>query len=100
MPNTQTQQKQDVRFRTLEPKKYNVLIHNDDETTMEFVVHILMTIFRKTMDEAEALMWDVHTKGTGVAGTYFRDIAMSKAAKATNEARQNGFPLRLTVEEA
>lgn len=78
---------------------YNVILHNDDETTMDFVVHILTTIFRKTLSEAETLMLKVHHEGAAVAGTYLRDIAESKADKATREARANGFPLMLTVEE-
>lgn len=78
---------------------YNVVLHNDDYTTMDFVVHILVTIFRKTMQDAEVLMLKVHNEGSAVAGTYHKDIAESKARKATSEARRNGFPLLLTVEE-
>ncbi len=100
MSQTQTQNNRSTGFQTMEPKMYNVIMHNDDETTMEFVVHILTTIFRKSFSEAEALMLKVHHEGAAVAGKYIRDIAESKANKATREARANGYPLQLTIEEA
>lgn len=100
MANTQTQHNRGARFRLKEPPQYHVVLHNDDVTTMEFVVHILMTIFRKTAQQAETLMLKVHNEGSAIAGTYSRDIAESKAAKATRLARANGFPLLLTTEEA
>ena len=61
---------ENVEDRTKEPPLYEVLLHNDDYTTMEFVVEILMTVFRKTEDEATAVMLAVHQNGTGVAGVY------------------------------
>lgn len=82
-----------------EPSLYDVIIHNDDHTTMDFVVHILTTIFGKSYDDAEALMMQVHNEGQGVAGTYFKDIAETKAERARREARDMGFPLQLTVEK-
>lgn len=98
MADIQTQRNRQTGFITREPSLYDVIIHNDDHTTMDFVVHILTTIFCKSHDDAEALMMQVHNEGHGVAGTYFKDIAETKAAKARREARENGFPLRLTVE--
>lgn len=88
-------ERQDVRLQ--EPRKYNVILHNDDFTTMEFVVRVLTTIFSKSEAEANNLMLKVHREGQAVAGTYSLDIAQSKARKATALARQEGFPLRLTV---
>lgn len=82
-----------------EPSMFNVILHNDDETTMEFVVFVLVTIFRKSNDDAETLMMKVHNEGSAVAGTYYKDIAESKKNKAVLLARQEGFPLQLTVEE-
>lgn len=79
-----------------EPRKYKVYIHNDDFTTMEFVVMILTTVFFKSEAEAEALMLAVHHSDKAVAGIYSYDIAMSKIQKATKMAREEGFPLRLT----
>ncbi len=79
---------------------YNVVLHNDDFTTMEFVVKILMTIFRKSEAEAQTLMLMVHKEGRAVAGTYSLDIAPSKVQKATAMARMENFPLRLTIEQS
>ncbi len=81
-----------------EPGKYKVIIHNDDFTTMEFVVMILMQVFFYTDDKAEALMLKVHNENQAVVGIYTYDIAYSKARKATRMARENNYPLRLTVE--
>ena len=80
------------------PKHYKVIFHNDDFTTMDFVVMILKNIFFKNEVEAETLMLEVHKKGKAVAGIYPRDIAMSKIQKATRLARESNFPLRLTCE--
>ena len=81
-----------------EPRRYKVTIYNDDFTTMEFVVLILTTVFRKTEAEAEALMLQVHHSDKAIVGIYSYDIAMSKVNKATRMAREEGFPLRLTCE--
>jgi ATP-dependent Clp protease adaptor protein ClpS len=75
-----------------------VVIYNDDFTTMEFVVMILVQIFLKSQEEAEALMLQVHHSDKAVVGIYSYDIAVSKARKATSMAREQGYPLRLTVE--
>ncbi|WP_024993774.1 ATP-dependent Clp protease adaptor ClpS [Phocaeicola paurosaccharolyticus] len=82
-----------------EPSRYSVILHNDDFTTMEFVVLILTTIFGKTEGEANEIMIQVHKDGKGIAGVYSFDIAHSKANKASKKARDNGFPLKLTVEK-
>lgn len=82
------------------PSMYNVVMHNDDETTMDFVVKILVDVFHKTKEEASSLMIQVHFNGKAVVGTYYRDIAKSKVIMATRLARKNRFPLRFTVEEA
>ena len=83
-----------------EPSQYHVVLHNDDVTTMEFVVMVLMTIFHKSRPEAFALMMKIHREGSGIAGTYYMDIAKTKAQKTTTLARQNGFPLEVTIQEA
>ena len=82
-----------------EPRRYKVIIYNDDFTTMEFVVMILKQVFLKSEEEAEALMLQVHHSDKAVVGIYSYDIAVSKTRKATTMAREQGFPLRLTVEE-
>lgn len=81
-----------------EPRRYKVTIYNDDFTTMEFVVKILVEVFFKTEAEAETLMLQVHRSVKAVVGIYTYDIAMSKVNKATQMACEAGFPLRLTCE--
>lgn len=81
-----------------EPRRYKVIIYNDDFTTMDFVVEILESIFFKTAKEAEELTLYVHEKGRAVVGVYSYDIAMSKVSKATEKARNENFPLRLECE--
>ena len=81
-----------------EPRRYKVIIYNDDFTTMDFVVMILRQVFLKSEEEANALMLRVHHSDKAVVGIYTYDIAMSKVRKATEMAREEGFPLRLTVE--
>ena len=91
-------QQTSVRNRTnvdlREPRRYKVIIYNDDFTTMEFVVHVLNTVFYKSQLEAEALMLDVHERGSAVVGVYSYDIAISRVRKATMMAREQNFPLR------
>ena len=81
-----------------EPRRYKVIIYNDDFTTMEFVVMVLKQVFFKSEEEAQGLMLKVHHSDKAVVGIYSYDIAVSKAHKATQMAREEGFPLRLTVE--
>ena len=98
MAKEQSSVKQRERTHLREPRKYQVILHNDDFTTMDFVTFILVDVFQKTYDEAEALMMQVHRKGKAVAGIYSYDIALSKIDKATEQARAHDFPLRLTYE--
>lgn len=79
------------------PRKYTVFIHNDDFTTMEFVVAVLTSVFHKTLEEAERLMLQVHHSEKAPVGSYSYDVAMTKVSKATEMARAEGFPLRLTI---
>ncbi len=87
-------------IKTQKPKMYKVILHNDDYTTMEFVVDVLIEVFDKTRQEATIIMLDVHKKGKGICGIYTYDIAVTKAEKVRELARQRDFPLLATVEEA
>lgn len=89
---------QQTKSRTEYPKRYNVVMHNDDFTTMDFVVKVLRTVFFKTTEAATELMLAVHTSGKAVVGTYSYDIAASKAAKALDMANDEGFPFKVTLE--
>ncbi|MCK6592600.1 MAG: ATP-dependent Clp protease adapter ClpS [Polyangiaceae bacterium] len=79
-------------------RPYKVVLHNDDYTTMEFVVHVLMKFFHKSETEATHIMLSVHHKGHGVAGLYTKDVAETKVAQVQDYAKDNGMPLRLTAE--
>ncbi len=98
MAKKQSQVKERQKTNIREPRRYKVIIHNDDFTTMDFVVKVLMEVFFLSEENAQALMLQVHHSNKAVAGVYTYDIAVSKAQKAVNMARENGFPLRLTVE--
>ncbi|KEF35557.1 Clp protease ClpS [Deinococcus sp. RL] len=86
------------RTRVQRPRLYRVLLLNDDYTPMDFVVMVLERHFRKSEQEAQLIMLAVHHKGQGVAGVYTRDVAETKVAQVTAEARRHGYPLRLVAE--
>ena len=100
MAKEQSQLRERQRTDLREPRRYKVIIYNDDFTTMEFVVMILVQVFLKSQDEAEALMLQVHHSDKAVVGIYSYDIAVSKTRKATLLAREKGYPLLLAVEPA
>ncbi len=95
--NIITIQKSKIEIK--KPKHYKVIMHNDDYTTMEFVVYVLMNIFNKKIESANKIMIDVHKKGTGIAGVYPYDIAATKVAIAMDMAKEDEFPFKLTIEE-
>lgn len=90
------QSKTDLR----EPKRYKVIMHNDDYTPMDFVVLVLIEQFGKEKEEAVRLMLMVHEGGRAVVGTFSYDIAKTKVRNVTALAREEGYPFRLTIEEA
>lgn len=85
--------------KVAKPPLYKVLLHNDDYTTMEFVVSILETVFHKSDTDAVRIMLAVHQQGVGVAGVYTYEIAEAKVSKVTQLAMGNSFPLLCTLEE-
>lgn len=87
------------KIKVKKPSLYKVIMHNDDYTTMEFVLSVLVNIFKKEIKEANKIMMDVHEKGIGIAGIYTYDIAMTKVTKAMNLAKEEGFPFKLTIEK-
>lgn len=87
------------KVKVKKPKHYKVIMHNDDFTTMEFVVDVLMTVFKKNINEANKIMLDVHKIGRGIVGLYPYDIATTKVAIALGMAKEEGFPFNITIEE-
>lgn len=83
---------------TSEPRRFVVVFHNDDYTTQEFVVHVLMEIFHKDSTAATQIMLQVHHRGWGVAGIYSRDVAETKVEQVNEYARKRGHPLKVTSE--
>ena len=92
--------KERVQIQKKEPTLYKVVLLNDDYTTMEFVVHVLETIFQRSPAEAYQIMMHVHVNGRGIAGVYPWELAETKAAKVVSEARDSGYPLQAITEEA
>jgi len=82
-----------------EPPRYKVLLHNDDYTTMDFVIMILQTVFQKNTDEATRIMLSVHHQGIGIAGVFTREIGETKIAIVHRMAKRNQFPLKCSLEE-
>lgn len=95
----QGETRQNTRIKIREPKQYKVIMHNDDFTTMDFVVEILIDVFHKDNAEAERLMLLVHKSGKATVGIYPYDIAVTKVQVSKERAKQAGFPFRLTIEE-
>jgi len=89
----------DIDEETAEPPNFKVLLHNDDYTPRAFVVEILLAVFNKSLEEATRLMWYVHRNGIGVCGNYPLEVAETKIAQVMELARENEFPLKLTLEE-
>ncbi len=98
MSQEQSNIKERQHFSLREPRRYKVIIHNDDFTTMEFVVLVLREVFFLSEEKAQTLMLQVHHSNQAVVGVYAYDVAVSKARKATEMAREQNYPLRITVE--
>jgi ATP-dependent Clp protease adaptor protein ClpS len=98
--DTSVIEKQKTTFVSVEPTMFRVVFVNDDVTPQQFVVEVLIEFFDHDPLSAEKIMLDVHKKGAGTAGIYAEDVAISKANMVIGAARDNGFPLKITVEKA
>jgi len=99
LTNNHTQTADRSRSKIKRPPMFRVVMHNDDYTTMEFVVEALTRVFHKRPTEANRIMLHIHFKGAGVCGSYPYEIAETKVSKVHSMARREGFPLRCTVEK-
>lgn len=88
-----------IEDRVREPRQFKVLLHNDDYTTMDFVVEVLKSVFGKSESEAMVVMMSVHEKGTGVCGIYTAEVAETKVYLVHQMAKARSFPLRCSMEE-
>jgi ATP-dependent Clp protease adaptor protein ClpS len=96
LPEGDVKNDQEIR----EPKMYRVVLHNDDYSTMDFVIEVLISIFHKPAADATRIMLDVHKKGLGICGVYTYDIAATRVARVHQLAKKRQFPLKCSIEEA
>jgi ATP-dependent Clp protease adaptor protein ClpS len=99
MPSTDIKIDEKIKVKVSEPKALKVILLNDDATPMNFVVSLLMEIFKHTPEKATDITNQVHEQGSGIAGVYSFEIAEAKAVESTSLARANGFPLQIKLEE-
>ena len=100
LPDAKEQYGTESEKKLREPSMYKVYLHNDDYTSMDFVVDILKSVFHKTTEEAIQIMLSVHREGVGLCGLYTHEIAETKVDKVHQLARENEFPLRSSMEKA
>ncbi|MDM8535481.1 ATP-dependent Clp protease adapter ClpS [Desulfobacterales bacterium HSG17] len=98
-PDTHEIAESDVLEDIKEPSMYKVFLHNDDYTTMEFVVEILVFVFNKSAEDATQVMLNVHRQGIGLCGVYTYEVAETKVNTVSTLAKENGFPLKCSMEE-
>lgn len=99
MPSTDIQLDEKIKVRVTEPKNWKVIFLNDDSTPMDFVISLLMEVFKHDTESAKEITVQVHETGSGIAGTYSFEIAEAKAVESTTLARANGHPLQIKLEE-
>lgn len=99
MPKIEEEFELDIALELEEPQMFKVLLHNDDYTSMDFVVEVLVGIFHKTHAQAEYIMLQIHEKDKAICGVYSFEIAQTKAEQVKQRAKQNEFPLLATIEE-
>ena len=95
---TKREENVQLKERIQRPRKYKVIMHNDDYTPMYFVTQILERIFHHSPPDAHRIMMSIHTTGKGIAGVYSREVAETKCAHVTQISRENSFPLMVTTE--
>ena len=98
-PEFEEQVVSETSDEVIEPRLFKVLLHNDDYTTMEFVVEVLITVFRKSAEEATMIMLNVHHQGIGLCGVFPYELAETKVETVDALARERGFPLKCTMEK-
>jgi len=94
-----TEQRTSFSEEVREPAQYRVVLLNDDFTSKDFVVAVLIAVFHKNQDDAQIIMEDVHKKGRGIVGVYPYDIAATRCLQVHEAARTNGYPLRCVMEQ-
>ena len=100
MSDIEVIEKIDETVHVIEPNMYKVILHNDDSTTFEFVIAVLVGIFHKTIEDAVEITKMIHVQGQGIAGApYTREIAEEKTTETLAYSRANGYPLTATFEE-
>ena len=99
-PDIKEKVKSETRKDVTEPPMFKVLLHNDDYTTMEFVVELLVGVFLKSFEDATRIMLNVHKTGHGVCGVYTYEVAETKAETVHQLASERGFPLKSSIEKA
>lgn len=99
MELNKTEQRTSFSEELQEPAQFRVVLLNDDFTTKDFVVAVLVAVFHKSGEDAHGIMEDVHKKGRGVVGAYAYDIAATRCLQVHEAARQNGYPLRCVMEQ-
>ncbi len=97
--NTDVQIDEKIKQKIEEPKRWKVVLLNDDHTPIDFVISLLIEVFKHTQETAKEITMEIHNNGSGIAGVYSFEIAEIKAVEATTLARTNGFPLQIKMEE-
>lgn len=99
MTDVDVQIDEKIKISVSEPKRYKVLFLNDDKTPIDFVIELLMRVFKHGRETAEQITLTVHNEGSAVVGVYNYEIAEQKGVEATNQARQAGFPLQIKIDQ-
>lgn len=98
-PKIKKKSRAEIDLKQEFPSMYKVVLHNDDYTTMEFVVEVLVTVFGKSLEKASLIMLNIHNQGKGICGSYTREVAETKVNTVQHLAREQGFPLKCTMEK-